>query len=297
MITTLTNNAKAALLIMLGMTLLSSNDAIMKLSSETLGIGQMLFIRGLIAVAIFSLALRINGKPIIADVVISKWIVVRALCECGGTICFITGLSLLPIATASTLVWTSPIFLTIAAALILRERVTAARWWAVLVGFTGVVLVTNPGSADFSLAMLLPLATALFICFRDMVTRKIDPSHHSLYVTWTTLVTVTAAGLLISFLDWRPIAVTQIVWLGASAILMSLAFFIQITAVRLGELSFIAPFAYSGILIAVFYGAVVWGELPGVPTIIGIVLIVLSGLFILSHQTRSPTKGAPAVSD
>ena len=436
MITTLTDNAKAALLIMLGMTLLSSNDAIMKLSSETLGIGQMLFIRGLIAVAIFSLALRINGKPIIADVVISKWIVVRALCECGGTICFITGLSLLPIATASTLVWTSPIFLTIAAALILRERVTPARWWAVLVGFTGVVLVTNPGSADFSLAMLLPLATAIFICFRDMVTRKIDPSHHSLYVTWTTLVTVTAAGLLISFFDWRPadvviskwivvralcecggticfitglsllpiatastlvwtspifltiaaalilrervtparwwavlvgftgvvlvtnpgsadfslamllplataificfrdmvtrkidpshhslyvtwttlvtvtaagllisffdwrpIAVTQIVWLGASAILMSLAFFIQITAVRLGELSFIAPFAYSGILIAVFYGAVVWGELPGVPTIIGIVLIVLSGLFILSHQTRSPTKGAPAVSD
>ena len=297
MITTLTDNAKAALLIMLGMTLLSSNDAIMKLSSETLGIGQMLFIRGLIAVAIFSLALRINGKPIIADVVISKWIVVRALCECGGTICFITGLSLLPIATASTLVWTSPIFLTIAAALILRERVTPARWWAVLVGFTGVVLVTNPGSADFSLAMLLPLATALFICFRDMVTRKIDPSHHSLYVTWTTLVTVTAAGLLIPFLDWRPIAVTQIVWLGASAILMSLAFFIQITAVRLGELSFIAPFAYSGILIAVFYGVVVWGELPGATMIIGIVLIVLSGFFILSHQTRSPTKGTPAVSD
>ena len=221
----------------------------------------------------------------------------RALCECGGTICFITGLSLLPIATASTLVWTSPIFLTIAAALILRERVTAARWWAVLVGFTGVVLVTNPGSADFSLAMLLPLATALFICLRDMVTRKIDPSHHSLYVTWTTLVAVTAAGLLISFLDWRPIAVTQIVWLGASAILMSLAFFIQITAVRLGELSFIAPFAYSGILIAVFYGAVVWGELPGATMIIGIVLIVLSGFFILSHQTRSPTKGTPAVSD
>ena len=275
---------------MLGMTLLSSNDAIMKLSSETLGIGQMLFIRGLIAVAIFSLALRISGKPIIAEAAFSKWILLRALCECGGTICFITGLSLLPIATASTLVWTSPIFLTIAAALILRERVTMARWSAVLVGFTGVVLVTNPGSADFSLAMLLPLATAIFICARDLVTRQIDPSLHSLYVTWTTLLAVTVAGLLISFLDWRPIAVTQIVWLGASAALMSSAFFFQISAVRRGELSFIAPFAYAGIPVAVFYGIVVWAELPSTAMIFGIIFVILSGLYILSYQTSRSVK-------
>ena len=270
---------------MLGMTLLSSNDAIMKLTSETLGIGQMLFIRGSIAVVIFSLALRVSGKPVIAEATFSKWILLRALCECGGTICFITGLSLLPIATASTLVWTSPIFLTIAAALILRERVTMARWSAVLVGFAGVVLVTNPGSGDFSLAMLLPLATAIFICIRDLVTRKIDPSVHSLYVTWTTLLVVTVAGLLISILDWRPIAVTQIVWLGASAALMSSAFFFQISAVRRGELSFIAPFAYVGIPVAVFYGIVVWAELPGTAMIFGIILIILSGFYILSRPT------------
>lgn len=285
MVSTLTNNVKAALLMIVGMTLLSSNDAIMKLSSETLGIGQMLFIRGLIAVAIFSLALRISGKPIIADVAFSKWILLRALCECGSTICFITGLTLLPIATASTLVWTSPIYMTIAAALILREHVTMARWSAVFVGFTGVVLITNPASADFSLAMLLPLATAVLICIRDLVTRRIDPSLHSLYVTWTTLLAVSVAGLLISFFDWRPVAVRQIVWLGASAALMSSAFFFQIIAVRSGELSFIAPFAYAGIPVAVFYGIVVWAELPGMAMLFGIILIILSGFYILSHQT------------
>ena len=290
MVSTLTNNVKAALLMILGMTLLASNDAIMKLSSESLGVGQMLFIRGLMAVAIFSLALRICGKPIIADAAFSKWILLRALCECGGTICFITGLSLLPIATASTLVWTSPIFLTIAAALILKERVTIARWSAVFVGFFGVVLITNPGSADFSLAMLLPLATAIFVCTRDLVTRRIDPSLHSLYVTWTTLLAVTVAGLLISFFDWKPVAVKQIVWLGASAALMSSAFFFQINAVRRGELSFIAPFAYAGIPVAVFYGAVVWAELPGISMIFGIILIIISGIFILSHQTSRSVK-------
>lgn len=270
---------------MLGMTLLSSNDVFMKLSSEHLGIGQLLFIRGSIAVAIFSLAMRITGKPIIAEVAFSKWILLRAFCECGAALCFITGLSLLPIATASTLVWTSPIFLTIAATLILKEHVAAVRWLAVFVGFIGVMLVANPASVDFSLAMLLPLAAAIFIAARDVVTRKLDPSLHSLYVTWTTLVVVTMAGLLISFLDWRPIALTQILWLCASAVLISSAFFVQISAVRLGELSFIAPFSYTGILVAVFYGFVVWEELPGTTMIFGIVLIILSGLYILSQQT------------
>lgn len=275
---------------MLGMTLLSSNDVFMKLSSEHLGIGQLLFIRGSIAVAIFSLAMRITGKPIIAEVALSKWILLRAFCECGAALCFITGLSLLPIATASTLVWTSPIFLTIAATLILKEHVAAVRWLAVFVGFIGVMLVVNPASVDYSLAMLLPLAAAIFIAARDLVTRKLDPSLHSLYVTWTTLVVVTIAGLLISFFDWRPIALTQILWLCASAVLISSAFFVQISAVRLGELSFIAPFSYTGILVAVFYGFVVWEELPGTAMILGIVLIILSGLYILSHQTTLSVK-------
>ena len=281
---------------MLGMTLLSSNDVIMKLSSEELGIGQLLFLRGMLAVIIFSFVIKITGKPIIAGVAFSKRILLRASCECGATLCFITGLSLLPIATASTLVWTSPIFLTIAAALILKEHVTLFRWLAVLLGFVGVVLVASPVSTDFSLAILLPLAAALFLSARDLVTRKLDPSLHSLYVTWTTLIVVTVAGLLISFLDWRPVSISRIVWLGASAILMSSAFFIQITAVRLGELSFIAPFAYTGVLIAVSYGFLVWHELPGTTMITGIILIILSGLYILSHQTTESVERSPSKS-
>lgn len=275
---------------MLGMTLLSSNDAIMKLSSEQLGIGQLLFIRGLIAVTILSIAIRISGKPIFTDVVLSKWVLLRATLECGSTICFITGLSLLPIATASTLVWTSPIFLTVAGALILQERVTGARWLAVLAGFLGVVLIANPASESFSPAMFLPLAAAIFVCARDLVTRKLDPAFHSLHVTWTTLVAVTIAGLLISYIDWQPVALTQVMWLSASAILMSSAFFFQISAVRLGELSFIAPFSYTGILAAVAYGILIWAEVPSLTMIAGITLIVLSGLYILSRRSTWAVK-------
>ena len=286
----MSKNVKAALLMMFAMTLLSSNDVFMKLTSAHMGIGQMLFIRGLFAVAIFSLAMRVAGRPVISQAARSKWVVLRAFCECGVTICFITGLSLLPFATASTLVWTSPIFLAVVAAVVLKEHVTIMRWLAVFLGFAGVVLIANPASAEFSPAMLLPLAAAALISIRDLVTRQLDPSLHSLYVTWTTLVAVTIAGLLISFFDWKPVAVTQVMWLAASAILLSSAYYFQIRAVRLGELSFVAPFSYTGIVAAVFYGIVVWSELPGITMILGILLIMSSGLYILSHQMTSPFK-------
>jgi S-adenosylmethionine uptake transporter len=71
---------------------------------------------------------------------------------------------------------------------------------------------------------------------------------------------------------------------------MSSAFFFQISAVRIGELSFSAPFAYIGILIAIFYGFVVWNELLTTPMIFGIILIIISGLYILSHQKVLPIK-------
>ena len=117
-----------------------------------------------------------------------------------------------------------------------------------------------------------------------------DPGLHSLYVTWTTLVAVTIAGFLISFLDWKPVAVTQIIWLAASAIFLSSAYFFQIRAVRLGELSFVAPFSYTGILAAVLYGFVVWSDLPGPTMILGILLVMSSGLYILSHHATSPAR-------
>ena len=275
---------------MFAMVLLSTNDAFMKLSSEHLGIGQMLFIRGAFAVTVFSFAIRLTGRPVINRAARSKWVVLRALCECAITICFISGLSLLPIATASTLAWTSPMFLAVVAALVLKENVTLRRWLVVLIGFAGVVLITNPASEEFSLAMLLPLAAAALISVRDLVTRRLDPGLHSLYVTWTTLVAVTIAGFLISFLDWKPVAATQIIWLGASAIFLSSAYFFQIRAVRLGELSFVAPFSYTGILAAVFYGFVVWSDLPSLTMILGILLVMSAGLYILSRQVTSPVQ-------
>ncbi|MGI9319188.1 MAG: DMT family transporter [bacterium] len=275
-------NVAAALLVILGMAMISSNDALMKLSSTELGVGQLLFVRGSLAVILFSLFIKLSGRPLFPRRAFSRWNGLRALCECCATVCFITGLTLLPIAIASTLVWTTPMMLTLAAAFLLKENVSTGRWLAVLVGFAGVLLVTNPFGESFSPAMLLPLLAAVFVTARDLTTRRIEANVDSLYIVLTTLTTVTVVGFLMALFDWRPVTLTRTGWLALSALLLGLGFLCQITAVRKGELSFIAPFSYTGILVAVFWGYMVWQQWPSNLTFAGIALIVGSGMYILT---------------
>ncbi|NKB61344.1 MAG: EamA family transporter [Gammaproteobacteria bacterium] len=281
------NNVKAAFLVVLGMMLISSNDAIMKVASEHLGIGQLLFIRGLLAMVIFSAVIKIKGMSLRPSAFITRWNSLRACFECAATLCFITGLSLLPIATTSTLGWTAPIFVTISAAVILKERVTLIRWVSVFVGFLGVLLVTNSFDGEFSNAMILPLLAALFVCFRDIVTQKIDISLHSLYITYVSLVLVTLVGGGIASFHWQPIDLIDIGWLSLSALLLGLGFFAQVTALRLGELSFIAPFSFAGILVSVVYGYLIWDEFPTIMMFAGIGLIIGAGIYAMSSQSSS----------
>ena len=276
------HNVTAALLVIVGMAMISSNDMLMKLSSTELGVGQLLFVRGSLAVILFSAFIKLSGRPLLPRHAFGRWNGLRALCECVATVCFITGLTLLPIATASTLVWTTPMLLTLAAATLLKEDVTTGRWVAVCVGFLGVLLVTNPFGESFSMAMLLPLLAAVFVTLRDLMTRRIDSNVDSLYVVLATLTVVTVAGFLMALFDWRPVSLARVGWLTLSALFLGAGFLCQISAVRKGELSFIAPFSYTGILVAVFWGYLVWQQLPSHLTFAGIALIVSSGMYILT---------------
>ena len=269
---------------MLAMTFISCNDAIIKTMTESLGIGQVLFVRGSIACMLFIGILKFRKMPLFPKLALTKINLGRASCEMCATCCFITGLSLMPIATVSTLTWTSPILSTLLAALILKENVVALRWVAVLIGFMGIALVTNPFSGDFSAVMFLPLMAAAFVSTRDIFTRRIPAELNSIYVTLATLILVTIAGLLISLFDWRPINTNHIFALCCSAVLLSSGFFIQITAVRMGELSFIAPFSYFGIIVALILGIIFWQEYPTLLMLLGVILIVISGITISLSQ-------------
>jgi drug/metabolite transporter (DMT)-like permease len=267
------------------MLLISANDVIVKLASSSMGVGQLLFVRGLLACVIFSLAIVASGRPLVPHRGYSGWNLLRAACETAATLCFVTALTLLPIAIVATLVWTSPLFLTLMAIMFLGERVSVNRWVALVFGFVGMVLVTNPFAGDFSPTLLLPLAAALFVAIRDVTTRKVDVNLHSMYITMPTLAMVTLIGLMLSINTWQPMTVVSVSWLSLSAALLSAGFFAQIVAIRGGELSFVSPFAYIGVISAVFWGVLIWQEVPSVSGVIGMLMIVCSSVFIIFRQS------------
>lgn len=275
---------------MLAMTLISSNDVIVKLTSQSLHIGQLLLIRGCAACLIFALVIKFSGRELFPPLMFSQTNLLRASCEMGATLCFVTGLSMLPIAIASTLVWTAPLLLTVLAAAVLGENVRLARWSAVFVGFVGVLFVTNPRGESFSWIMLLPVLAAVLVACRDIATRRIDPSLHSFYITFATLIMVTLMGLLLSIFQWQPVETKHIGWLALSAVLLSGGFFFQVSAIRLGELSFVSPFAYWGIVVAVSYGILIWNEVPTPWMVFGMLIVAGSGLFIFYRENRISRK-------
>lgn len=281
------DNVKAGVIMLAAMVMLTANDAAVKHTGDTLAVGQILLMRGLLVMAIFAVAIRWSGQPVLSRQLTERWTLVRGVFEVAATACFLTGLILLPLAVASALVFASPIFITLAAGPLLGERVGWRRWLAVLGGFAGTLLITRPWSEAWTWAALLPILAAIFVAGRDIATRHISAHQSSLSVAFLTAAMVTIGGAIMSLFEWRPPTAASLGWISFCAILLSGAYFLLITAFRTGELSFVAPLKYVSILFAIGLGAWIWDERLTTIQIAGVVLISASGIFIFRREHGS----------
>jgi len=268
------------------MTSISVNDATVKLLSETYGIGQILFLRGVVTCILFFILVVYRNKTIAVTSLRNRIVVTRGVFELLATLTFVTGLSLLPLATAATLVFTSPIFLTITAALMLREHVGLFRWGAVTAGFCGVLLITRPGGENWSLAMLLPLLAACFVVGRDLCTRRVPTSIPSELIALATAVLVTSTGLVLSSWSWSPVQYKDLLLFILSGLCVGGFYFFYIVAIRMGELSFVSPFTYTSIVIAIVLGMLIWKDKLEWTMLFGASLIIISGVVIFQRERR-----------
>ncbi len=281
-------NLEAAGLAALGMTCFTLNDAVVKGLTDAFPIGQIVFLRGLLVVAVFSTAARLSGQSIFKREMFSRWSLARGFCELFATACFLSALAVLPLATATTLVFVSPVLLTVLAAVLLKERVPLIRWAAVFGGFAGVVMIAQPGSTDGRLELLLPVAAAFFIALRDIAVRHVPPKISSLHVSMTTAGIVTTGGMAMSLIEGlRPMGPAQGGFFALAAVFLCGAYFFYVLATRMGDLSFVAPFKYVSIVLAIGIGYLLWGETPSAAMVVGGAVIVVSGLVILFDERRS----------
>lgn len=285
------NNVKAALFIIAAMVMITTNDAIVKFISEVFNIGQIMFLRGLLACLMFALVLKFRRQPVFYRPALQRWNLLRGLLELFATLSFLTGLSLLPIATASTLGFSSPIILALLASLLIREPVSWLRWTVIFAGFGGVLLISNPFAENASWAVVLPIACAFFVALRDLAIRFVPPELPSLQVAFTNAWIVMLGGGIYSLVQgWEFPPADWYLWFIALGGAMYCGYLFNIIGTRTGEMSFIAPFKYTSIILAFVYGYLIWGDEPTVPMFTGAAVIVVSGIILISNEKRQLRK-------
>ena len=281
------NNLKAALFVVIAMTMITTNDAIVKHITQVFTVGQIMFLRGAVICTIFATIMYLRRQPVINRNTLHRWNLLRALFELGATLAFLTGLSLLPIAVASTLGFASPIFLALLAAILLKEKVGPGRWAIILLGFGGVMLITNPFSDEASWAVVFPIICAFFVALRDIAIRYVPQDISSPQVAFTNAwVVMLGGGLYSIYQGWGQADPTWYLWFIALGGVLYCGYLFLIIGSRLGELSFIGPFKYVSILIAIIYGYLIWGDKPTTSMLGGAMIIVISGIILVSSEKR-----------
>lgn len=295
----ISSNMRGALLMSLSMAGFTFNDSIIKSLTDDISVAQAMFLRGVVATLLIFLLARHRGALRPLRVLRDPWIGLRVTGEIGGTLTFLVGLSHIPLANASAILQALPLAVTMGAALFLNEPVGWRRWGAILAGFAGVLIIVRPGIEGFSPYALMIVGTVLFAAARDIATRKINSAIPSLFLSTITAAAVTIAGLalILPMGGWKPVSTPQLGLISLAACLVLIGYQCIIMAMRDGEISFIAPFRYTGFLWALLLGMVVFGEYPDVYMITGGIIVIGSGLYTLyREQIKSTAKPASRAS-
>jgi drug/metabolite transporter (DMT)-like permease len=284
----LSDNTRGAMLMSLAMASFACNDAIVKSMTSELTIAQIMAARGLMTTCLVFLVARRMGADLSWQTLKNRSVLLRILFELGATLTFFSALSRIEFATASSIMQSLPLAVTLGAALFFREPVGWRRWAAIVVGFVGVLLVIRPGPEGFAPAALFAVAAVFFTASRDLATRRVSAHISSLTITLYTAGANALLGalLIVPMGGWQPVSVVTFGQLAATAVLVFAGYQAVIMAMRGGEISFVAPFRYTSLIWALMIGMFVFGETLTASMLGGAAIIIASGLYTFVRENK-----------
>jgi len=213
--------------------------------------------------------------------------VIRGVVLAASSLFFFTALAFMPIAEASAITFLAPLLVTAMSAYFLRERVRRSAWVALAAGFVGVLFIVRPGSAVFSPAVALPLATAACFATYQLLTRRlagVDSTLATLFIG--ALVGTLVVSLLLPFYWGLPRSAFHAFLFVMLGVLGAAGHFVLIRAFEHTPPSVLAPFVYTQLVTVLALGYLVFGEFPDGWSLVGMAIIVLSGAWIAARQGR-----------
>lgn len=289
----LTDNMKGAVLMTLSMAGFTLNDACMKALAGDLPLAQAVVLRGVQA----SVLIYLLGRGLGAlrfDLPAREWklIGLRAVAEVGATYTFLSALFNMPIANVTAILQALPLTVAMAAWLFLGEPLGWRRLLAIGVGFIGVLLIIQPGGTGFSSWSIYALGTVGFVTFRDIIVRRMAKTTPSMTVAFINAVAITLVfGVMSLAEDWAPVDARAAGILMLAAVFIFGGYLFSVMVMRVGEIGFVAPFRYTGMIAALIVGYLLFGDWPDVLTLLGAAIVVAMGLFTLYRERVLTRRG------
>jgi S-adenosylmethionine uptake transporter len=279
-------NARGALLMMASMAAFTLNDTCIKATDGALPLFQLLTLRGLLTtVLIFALARSLGTLSL--NLTRRDWglVALRCLGEIGAAYFFLTALLNMPLANVTAILQVLPLTVTLGAALVFGEKVGWRRMLAIGIGFCGMLLIVRPGPDGFNIFAAYALAAVACVTLRDLSTRRMSADVPSMTVTLSASLSVLVFSAVASIgTDWQPVDLRLGLLLAGSSVFILGGYLFSVLVMRTGDVSFIAPFRYTGLLWALVLGWLVFGAWPDALTLLGAGIVVATGLFTLYRE-------------
>jgi drug/metabolite transporter (DMT)-like permease len=302
---TISPNLRGVSFLVLAMLIFSLQDIAVKWIGGDYPVMEIVAFRSLVAVPLTLLLFRFEGGQGLPTTQRHSLEYVRGVLYFLSYTTHFMGLAALPLAEIAAIKFSGPLMITVLSVLLLGERVGPRHWLALLVGFGDVLLIVRPGLAAFNLGSVFILISVLFYALAAILTRKLQPTESSATMAYYSslvylLATLVLAPLLIavgdlpgahssiaflfrawsvpSLLDWAIMSGLGLIWAGGMYCIAR--------AYSAALASVVAPFEYLALPISVFWGWLIWQELPALATWAGAALTLLSGLYILYQGRR-----------
>lgn len=285
---------------------MASADAVIKYVSATFTLWQIYVVRSLIVIPMIMAVMTLGPRQALAAGAIFGWPFLRGLMLAVMYVAIYAAMPVLSLATIAASLYMAPLFIAVLSPILMGETVGRWRWAAVVLGFLGVLAILRPGSDSFSSLALIPVLAALLYALVAIMTRTRCVGTPPTVLAFALNLALLLVGIVATALlaVWRPAQTEPFFypflfgqWMamglreyGIIAILAGLMVVVSLglaKAYQSAPSSVIATFDYSYLLFSVFWGVVLFGDLPDVPTIAGMLMIATAGLLVIRREGRS----------
>ena len=283
----------------LAMLAFTLEDFTLKKATEFIPLSQLLIICGILGSLFFISCSRYVKEPIFYKDSLNKTLIIRSIFEIMGRIFYALAIAFMPITNAASILQATPLVVVLGSVIFLNEKVGWRRWTAILTGFIGVLMIIQPGTNGFTIFSIFAVLGMVGFAGRDLATRMSPVGMSNYQLGSFGFYMVIIAGIILSSFNyfflpektiWGTISFDAWIFVIANAAAGVSAYFCLTIAMRVGDVSFVTPFRYVRVLFAMFFGVFILGEQPNAFVIIGSVIVVLSGIYIIIRRNHNITK-------